>query len=336
MNRSELIQSVFMRRTVFIALVVASLLRGDLVHAEQTSVVAVLPLRASDKSMKIYSKPVADAIAKRLKRKLGVSVESLPTSGAVPARVGLVVDGRIVPASNRRVVLEARVRDPAVGRAGTVVVSNAGVLSNIDELASQLAAKLAPLVRRALAAQKQRRLAKAKLRAMQPRTRPTHTAAGTKGTPVRNKRPSRGLDTRPSMVVFVPTGRAADVPIAATMIRAARKLAAASGHRIVRSPLTGVQPGQPAVKEIRRSGASYALMIHIVHVGFDWHGSILSARGRVRIVVADPKGRRVYDRTARTGTLVGSRGDRHVALLHLLSEQTVDIAAPQLKRALAR
>ncbi len=325
-----------MRPIVLTVLVLAALLQTNVVRADDTPVVAVLPLRATGRGMAIYSKPVADAIAKRLKRDLGVRVESLPTSGTIPAHVGLVVDGRIVAAGKRRVLLEARVRDPALGRAGTSVVTKVGALSRIDELAAQLATTLAPVVRRALAAQK-RRVALAKTRATKTSPKPPHELpAGAKSAPSRPRRAVATTDARPAMVVFTPTGRAGDVPIAPIMWRAARRIASGAGHRMVRSNITGVQPGEPAVKEIRRAHARYALMIHISHVSFRWHGPILSARGRVRVVVVNSRGRRVYDRTARTGTLVGSRGDRHEPLLRLVAEQIVDIATPQIKRALAQ
>ncbi|HYU16095.1 MAG TPA: hypothetical protein VEL05_08495, partial [Candidatus Acidoferrum sp.] len=83
------------------------------------------------------------------------------------------------------------------------------------------------------------------------------------------------------------------------------------------------------------SGAAFALLSEIQELRFSWLG-VLTARGRVRLVLVDVGGSAVFDSTVQTDTLVGSRGDRHEALLGFVARQALDIAAPRLRRILAR
>jgi hypothetical protein len=52
-------------------------------------------------------------------------------------------------------------------------------------------------------------------------------------------------------------------------------------------------------------------------------------------VLVDRRRQVLFDRVARTGTLVGSRGDGPDALVHYIAEQTIEIVLPHLKRRLA-
>ena len=74
-------------------------------------------------------------------------------------------------------------------------------------------------------------------------------------------------------------------------------------------------------------------MMEVRSVSFEWRG-VLSARGRVRIVLVDRTGTSLHDEIVETDTLVGSRGDRQAALIAFVAEQALDIIYPALRRQL--
>ncbi len=307
---------------LLLAAVVASAgpARGD----GKTTVVAVIPLATGDQ-LAIYGKPVADAIADRLKRVAGVEVESLSLSGALPARVSLVIDGRIVDAGSDRVGLEARVRDPGRGIAIGEVATEPRPLAQIDVAAAELADLLAPKLVEAIAERRRLAAAEARREPGAAPARPAHGADPSEAAPI------APVDPRPAMVVVDATGSADGVPASGIVTRAGYWLAERLGFRPV--------PSAAKIKEAFAAGAGgahYALLLHLRGVSFTWHGSVLSAHGRVRVVLIDDRGGVIFDRTVRTGTVVGNRGDRQDALVHYVAIQAVDIVVPHLKRALAR
>ena len=85
-----------------------------------------------------------------------------------------------------------------------------------------------------------------------------------------------------------------------------------------------------ARSEMRASRADYAVMLDVRRVDFGWRG-VLTARGKVRVLLVDGSGTALYDQVVRTGTVVGSRGDRHGALIRFIVAQAVDIAFPRLR-----
>jgi hypothetical protein len=60
---------------------------------------------------------------------------------------------------------------------------------------------------------------------------------------------------------------------------------------------------------------------------------VITARARARIRVADASGV-VFERTIRTNTLVGGRGDRRDAVARAAIDQLVDIAMPRVREKL--
>lgn len=280
---------------------------------------AVLPFLTDD-GLAIYAMPAAEAVAKRLSD-AGVTAEPLSLSGSVPSGVALVVDGRI-SRSGKRVTLEARVRDPRRGRSVIdTLITEAAPLAHIDELARTLADKLASRLRPAL--EEQTRLAAAEARAHR------RNEIIRLPTTVVNAAPIDAGEGRPHMVVFRAGG-----DDAAIITPFGYWLAERLGYRAVPSKREGVPTGPVVAAELQRTGAELALMIDVKKVDLDYDG-VLSARGRVRVVLADRQRRVLFDRTARTGTLVGSRGDGPDALVHYIAEQTVEIVMPHLKRRLA-
>ena len=63
-------------------------------------------------------------------------------------------------------------------------------------------------------------------------------------------------------------------------------------------------------------------------------GFVVPANDWLRLIAVAPDGRVLVDRYLDTDTLVGSRGDRHDALVRFVLRQAMDMARPDLKRAL--
>jgi hypothetical protein len=288
--------------------------------------IAILPLAAPDRRLAIYGKPVADALAQELGARLkrAFTFEALSDGSAVPARVDLVIDGRIVLAASGNVALEAQVRDPERGTRMGYAATEAAALNRIDELARKLAARLAGPVDQAMA--EKRRLARQPI--VMPET--VIEIAGGKDAA------SAGKERGQALVVFDAMGQAADgaVPVTRAATRAGYEMAAALGFRPVPSRPQGMLSADQAVAAMRRHHARYGLMIDVKDIDFAWYG-VLAARGRFRVLLIDAQGRAFYDRTHRTGTLVGSRGDRHAALVRLVMDQARDIAVPELSASMA-
>jgi len=311
---------------IFIGLV-GALFVGQVCPAradEQADVVGVLPFTADD-GLAIYSVPAADAVARRL-RKSGARVQSLTLSGEVPAQVGLVIDGRIVRASGSRVTLEASVRDPRRARiAVDTIATDPRPLEEIDRLADALGDKLAPRIAEALRDQQKRAAAEARARREGAAIRLAADAGHEASSP-----PPSTRDRRPGMLVLQAGGRTKGSAIAT---RHGYWLAERLGYRPVPGDGVGIPPMPEVTAAMAHANVSLALMIDVRTVDLEWRG-VLTARGRVRIVLVDVRGRRLFDRVARTGTLVGSRGDGPDALIHYISEQAVEIVVPHLRRLL--
>ncbi len=291
---------------------------------ERPGVVGVLPF-AADEGLAIYSVPAADAVARQL-RKSGARVQSLTLSGEVPAQVGLVIDGRIVRVSGSRVALEASVRDPR--RARTVVntiATEPRPLEEIDRLADSLGDKLAPRIAGAQRDLRERAAAEARAHRKSTVIRPSADAG-------HQAPPPRAHDRRPGMLVLQAGGRPDGSSIAT---RHGYWLAERLGYRPVAGDGVGIPPMPEVTAAMARANVSLALMIDVRSVNLLWRG-VLTARGRVRIVLVNGHGRRLFDRVARTGTLVGSRGDGPGALIHYIAEQAVEIVVPHLRRLLGQ
>lgn len=288
---------------------------------ERADVVGVLPF-AADEGLAIYSVPAADAVARRL-RKSGARVQSLTLSGEVPAQVGLVIDGRIVRTSGSRVTLEASVRDPRRARiAVDTIATDPRPLEEIDRLADSLGDKLAPRIAAAQRDLRARAAAEAKAR--------REGAVIHLPTDAGHQAPATTRDERPGMLVLQAGGRTKGSSIAT---RHGYWLAERLGYRPVPGAGVGIPPMPEVTAAMARANVSLALMIDVRSVDLEWRG-VLTARGRVRIVLVDAHGRTLFDRVARTGTLVGSRGDGPDALIHYISEQAVEIVVPHLRRLL--
>ena len=330
------------------------------------SVIGVLPLSAQDSSTAIYSKPVADELARHLRKRLAdtgdLTIEPLASSSSVPARVALLVDGRIVTASGKRVILEAHIRDPESGARFSNVATAPRSLTAIDRLAVELGDKLGPALVKALEARRRRR---ASVPAPPPtaseadarlgnaatgdgaRTSGNESASGEGGASgdvrtASGRRVVRGDGTTIQselwrLVVFDAVGSAAEgnVPVAGVATEAGYAMARRLGFRPVASREQGIVEPRVAVTQMQQARAYYGLMMDVLDIEFHWQG-VLIARGQVRVILIDRNGAAIYDRIHRTDSLVGSRGDRHAALVGFVLGQVGDIFVPELARAIAR
>ena len=313
-----------------IALAVLAVLGAAPVRADEQPVIAVLPLAAPGPRMNIYGAPVASAVARHVRAQGRFLVEALELDDVLPQRVDLVIDGRIVKARGSAVRLEARVRDPARGVTVAEVVTEARPLGEIDRLAQELAGALAEPLDVALRDARRQRgseMGAPGASAMVPDDRDPQPAPAA---------PEPSHAHAPVMVVFGAIGEVQGgvVPVVDMATHASQALARRLGFRPVRGP-DGV-PAQDAMRAtLARAGAAYGLILDVRDIRFAWAG-VLLGRGRVRAVLFDAGGQRVYDRIRSTDTLVGSRGDHHAAVVRFVMEQATDIFAPELARALRR
>lgn len=296
-------------------------------RGEQRPVVAILPFTAADASLALYSRAAATALAGELSSVEGVRVESVSLDDTLPAGVSFAIDGRIVRGQGGAAVsIELTLRDTERGVAVGTVATRSAPLAEIDVLVAEAARDLPRLIARATAEQRRRRAE---------RDRPIRLSP----TIVEGTAAERGGDgarpEQPALVVLDATGSAAGGTVAVDDIatRAARELASRLGYRPVSGGTTAVSSHRDAAALASELGAAGVLRVHVAAVDFGWHG-VLTARGKVRVVLTAADGSALFDRTARTDTIVGSRGDTHAAVVRMVCDQAMDIAAPRIRRAL--
>lgn len=286
--------------------------------------VAVLPLVAGHSDLRIYSRPVADEVARTLRDKLHVAVETLADAGGVSERIDLVIDGRITRFKDG-IGLEARVRDPSVGRTIGSATAKNRPLEQIDRSAVELGGKLARMIDSWERSRPREpyRLKEAVIDA------PPHRGKAAAGDKVARR--------RPLLVILPARGKAAggSVPVSRQATHAALAFAERLGVSFVTAPEQEKLDPVSAANAVRAHDARYALTVEIRSVSFDF-GGVLSARGRASIKLVDRNGVVVFRQPVATDTVVGSRGDRHTALVYAVAEQALDIAAPKLRKALAQ
>jgi len=273
--------------------------------------VVVLPWTTS-KDLEIYGEPLAKALVARLRQRTRLTYQ-LSTGKAVTKGVDLVVDGRIVSESGDMVRLEARIRDPERGAAMATATTRRAPLAELESLAEDLAKSLAPALSRA-----------AQQKKLPPEPAIVEPPAATSS-------PQR----QPTMLVMRASGRAAAgaVDVDGPATQAAIELTARLGYRPVRVEQRGLLDPATARALLRAHDAPYVMSFFVERVEFDWRG-VLTARGSVRVTIHDRRGIAVMDRWFTTDTLVGSRGDRHDALVYFVAEQVGFMAEPMVEKRL--
>jgi len=288
-------------------------------RADDGKVIALLPL-AADKKLQIYGQPVASEVARALEQD-GFSITVVSSTAPVPSKARLVIDGRIVRGDGDTVLIEARVRDPAIGKIVAEVSATAPTLTRIDEAAAALAQQLAAVLRDGIAAQDE---------AARPKPRVDPEPVEGDPTPA----PAVKVDGRPIALVAVRSAvsRGQDDPELIPLLRVgAGRLAGLIGHQAseVSEPPTAADT--PAT--LITGKAKLLVVIDLLAISYG-EGGVITARARARVRVADASGV-VFERTVRTATLVGGRGDRRDAVARAAIDQLVDIAMPRVREKLA-
>ena len=288
---------------------------GAPAHADP-ALVAVLPMTSTSRSLQLYETATAAALAKGLASP-DRTLQLLRSAKAVPAQAAVIVDGRIIEKADDHLQLEVRIRDAGTGRNLGAAASRVGRATDLDQLVGELAGKLDPLLRHALAPREPYRL-------------PTTIVQGER----QPAPPSATVSAAPQLLIVPASGQAAKGvvevrrPATAGAVQLAQRLAL---RFQVRSEIQEGAGLLVVANALRQAGAPYALMLHLKKVDFSYSG-VLSARGTVRVLVVDAAGRAVIDKTVETGTVVGNRGDRHRALVYLVTEQALDMVSPQLRK----
>ena len=308
-----------MRRPIGPILFILLTIRTATAAAEGPRIV-VLPFVTSDEELVIYGKPVADAVARGLR---GLGDVAVGAGGDVGAgRADLVVELRIARARGK-VKLEGTVRDAEVGQAAARVASRPVALADLDQAAAELARSLAKSVGDASTGRTQRQSdEKAAVKAL-----PAATAAPPAPVPQ--------PDLRPTVLVFQPDGQVAggQVPFRDVTIGALAKLLDGLGYRAILAGRAGFVPPAEAAREAASLRARATLMMQLHDVDFVWSG-VLLARGKMHLVLVGADGKVLINREIETDTLVGSRGDRHDALVRFVVAQAFDIARKEIRVAL--
>jgi hypothetical protein len=299
---------------------------------DEGGAIAVLPLTSRDKRFEMYGVPVAKVLATELSS-AGRPAQAVPNAAALPRRIAWVIDGRILERSGQRVVLEARLRDPGRGKAAGQVATRPGKLTEIDKLARELARELLPLLDRsttALAATAPAAPPERSESQSGSRSESESESESESGSQSPSGSPSRSRFTsgQPPVLV-IPRDRE---PIVTDAIR---DLARRLGLRPVIGDLVGIASPQEVALELRRHGARLALLVEVQGVDYAWRG-VLTARGRARVVLVSATGQPLWGDWLTTDTLVGSRGDRHAALLGFVARQVCDMVFAPLRNLLAR
>lgn len=118
--------------------------------AAQGDAVALLPLDA-DRSLELYGQPVASEIARALVAG-AVQVVVVGPRMAVPERARLIIDGTIALGKAGAITITIRIRNALDGKVLPPLSSTAPGLAKLDDAASELSARLLPIVRARLAA----------------------------------------------------------------------------------------------------------------------------------------------------------------------------------------
>jgi hypothetical protein len=291
---------------------------------DEQGAIAVLPFTSSEAKLEMYGVPVSRALVVELRGAAGAPVQIVADPASLPRRIAWVIDGRILQRGRGKVVLEARLRDPDQGRAAGLVATGARPLRQIDRLARELARELLPVLEGARSARQRDSDRRAAIGlAKNPPPQPVDPPRPAGGPRVLLVGRSGGGDST--------SGIAADPVATASAVDFAQRL----GRRPLVMELSGIAPPDAVRAALGGAGASHALLTQVVGVDFRWLG-VLTARGRVRVVLVDTAGSPLYDEIIETDTLVGSRGDRQEALFGFVAGQALDIARPRLRRLLAR
>lgn len=292
----------------------------------QSADVAVLPMTSTAKSLRIYRNAIPAALAAEMSTRLGVAVQAVSSPSDVARNTSVIIDGRLVAHRDEKVQLDVQVRRASTGRTVATISSDVAKATDIDRLVGQLATMLQPVLAKALTAE--------------PYLLPTTVVRGAEDAgspPAAHPDGPHASPAKHARVLLLPAaGQAAQ-----GMVGVREPATQAAAHMLARIGLTvgksarheGIANAVDVVSEMRALSSTHALMVQVLSVRFSY-ASVLSARGRVRVVLIGKDGLAVLDAKVSTDTVVGARGDRHQALVYRVAEQALDMLQPRIKRAL--
>jgi hypothetical protein len=265
--------------------------------------VALLPLDG-EKRLEIYGQPIANELARAMTAS-GIDVVVVGAKMAVPARAQLIVDGSI-KANKDTVTLTIRIRDPRDGTTLETLPPSTSKLTNIDQAAAEVSARVVPAVKTQLEA-----LAKA-----------TPAVVGEK--PPVDAKPVPTSARLPALAVYVarPAGTAAENQILEDAFGGELDpWARRHGHQI--------QPVAAAAAWRADEGVTFTVN------GFSiTRGTIPMGKARVGVRII-AHGKVVFDRTVVTDTIVGDRGLTPQQFAARAAREVLLIAHPHMRRAIA-
>ena len=279
-------------------------------HAET---IAMLPLDA-EKRLEIYSQPVAGAIAQGLKG-VGLDVVVITANMAVPKNAQLIVDGAITKGKGKDVTVAIRIRDPRDGTVLENVPPQTAPIDNIDKAASELSARVVPLVQSHLA-----ELAK-------------KAAAEKQPPPVEGKPP---VATQPLVIAAVAVDKkqtGAQLELLADALGKELGGWAHEQHHEVKLVDRELLDKKAAVKTIGDNHTDAGIAFEVLGIEIEKKDGIPFARARVRVRIASAAEVK-FERIIHTDTVVGDKGMADAALVPRVARAVLAITTPNLRRAL--
>lgn len=262
--------------------------------------VALLPLDA-DRSLEIYGQPVASEIARALVAG-GVQVVVVGPRMAVPERARLIIDGTIASGKGSAVTISLRIRNTIDGVTLDNLAATAPGLARIDSAASELSARVLPIVRDRLATLRR----------------------ATEGARI-EARPATA-PVRP-ISVAIADGRGGDAgPLPAALDAAVASWAQAH-HRTAQK----IDPGKlaPGTGEFAIGFTILAYRVDDLPAA----PRVQAARARIRVQIIGPRGV-VLDRVVATDSVIGEPGLGQPELAARVSREVLAILRPHMRRGL--
>jgi len=275
--------------------------------------IAMLPLD-TEKRLEIYSQPVAGAIAQGLKA-VGLDVVVVGANMQVPKNAQLIVDGAITKGKGKDVSVAIRIRDPRDGTVLENVPPQTAPIDNIDKAASELSARVVPLVQSHLA-----ELAK--------------RAAEKQPPPVEGKSPV--VPATPIVLTSVAIDKKKTGAILQLLDDALSQevgVWAKAQHREAKPVGRELLDRKAAVKTIGDHHTDGGIAFEVRGFEIERKGGIPFARARVLVRIASAAEVK-FERVVRTDTVVGEKGMPDTALAARVAREVLAITTPNIRRAL--
>jgi hypothetical protein len=274
--------------------------------------VALLPLD-TDRSLEIYSQPVARAIARALEDGK-IQVVVVGAKMAMPERARLIVDGTLRQGKGGAVAIALRIRSTADGKVLETLSATAPALARLDVTAAELSARVLPIVRDKLAA----------LHARPARPAPPDD---------RRAPPPSARAAEPDLLIGLAVADEARSASSAALLGALDTAATAWAREHHRQPRK-LDPARfdamVAAPVVATAGIELGVGFWIL--GYTTERTALPmARARVRVRVADAR-TVLFDRVVVTDTVLGDKGSSPPELAARVAREVLAILGPHLQR----